>query len=159
MSNNTFILDLYVCLEVKKIMQTKINDDDNFLQSWFDRLPAVSGFLGGITIAIMVVIMQSKDKFAFSWFSNLTGVDYTQILLVSLAAVGSLFVFISLFVMGNQSPKSKTADFLIVLIGVAFFALLALFPLLLLPFSSVAAAILVGIEVAITCVWVKLGGK
>ena len=81
-------------------------------KSYLGSIPAVSGFLGGITVAVMVVIMQDKNKFVYLPFSNLTKVDFSVLLITDLAAISTVFVFATLLSLGTAHVKgTKSKDF------------------------------------------------
>ena len=110
----------------------------------------------------MIVLMQSRDKFDWSWFTqNFYGIDYTQILLLGLGMVGTMFIFASFAaniagasLKRNEVHNRPDVDFVVSTTTIGFLGFLVLFPLLLFPFSNLVAIILIIIEIVTVAAFV-----
>lgn len=111
-----------------------------------------SAFLGGITFAAMVLVMQAKDNFIFLDFTY-----YPDILITSLAGISFLFILSSITLIdvasGLEKTKSKVSTFADNLTLAAWFSILIIIPLIVLPFTLIGAIVLGIIEIVVTVKW------
>lgn len=105
----------------------------------------VTGVLGGITFAAMILIIESKDKFEAQLpilFFN--SIDYPELLIVGTAFVSVLFITATVgqirVAAGEKNAKNLYTRFLGKLSLVGFYALVVgLLPALIFPFSLIGA--------------------
>jgi len=122
----------------------------------------VMGFFSGFAITALVLIMQSPASFHVS-IGPVSSEEYFEALSTAIAAVGSVCIFGVLAAMevatGLAEEESMVdrfgfAGFLIGLLG-----LIAVLPLLLVPFTRMGSAILVGLEVFLLVIYFVSPGK
>ncbi len=106
----------------------------------------VSSFLGGITFAAMILLMQSSDKFSTVPLSSLSPL-YPNGLIIGTAVTSVLFIGSSIGMIKPASGLRKTEKEHPRLAGtmadLGFLGLMVLLPFLALPFSIAGAVILV----------------
>jgi len=114
----------------------------------------VTGFLGGITFAAMILIIESKDKFVFSPPESLMPLiesipmklNYAE-QLINLAAISSVLFIVSTvglirLAAGEKDTKDKYSRFMEYLASAGFIVLIMiLLPALVLPFSLIGAIV------------------
>ena len=98
----------------------------------------VTTFLGGITFAAMILLIQVPNDF-LSRVNNLP--PYYLRVLITGAAMTSIFLIVASVGMIRVAAKEKTADhifsnFMNLFATIGYIGLLTLFPLLLYPFKS-----------------------
>ncbi len=110
----------------------------------------VTSFLGGITFAALILLIQSKNDIAIpAGFPN-----YYLDGLITGTAVSTVFLVISSVGMirtasGERSPDEPFSDAMSIFGSLGFFGIIALLPFLVLPFSIIGA-IIVAMTEAIT---------
>jgi hypothetical protein len=140
----------------------KKDDDPNVIKKKFEphleygNYLQVASFLGGITIAAMIVLMQSQQSFNFEPWSS-TVVYYPEILIGVLGGAATIFLVSLVGIldvsMGYAKPAERHIDFCERLLWVGYVVLIGIIPFLILPFS-VIGAIIIGI-IAIS-LWITM---
>lgn len=102
----------------------------------------LSGFLGGITLSSMVLIMQSKEEFEFEPVSSLF--YYPELLIIGLAAVVILFIISAagLVLVASGERKPLYTQTIQKFMSAGLYAVCGFVPLILLPFSLVGAIVI-----------------
>jgi len=111
----------------------------------------VTGFLGGITIASMVLIMQIHKE-----------IEYSEWLIPGTAIVGTFLIISTIgmiHVASNEKAGEQFAKLMQKFASIGFFGLMTLLPFIVFPFSQVGAIVLVIIEVIVMILFVSKRGK
>lgn len=112
----------------------------------------VTGFLGGITIASMVLIMQIHDE-----------IEYSEWLIPGIAIVGVFFIIATIgmiHVASNEKESGKQFAKLMQRIAtLGFFSMMVVLPFMVFPFSGIGAIVLGIIEGVIMILFVSKKGK
>jgi len=122
----------------------------------------VMGFFSGFAITGLVLIMQSPAAFHVA-VGPISGEEYFEALTTAIAVVGSVCIFGVLAAMevatglAEEGSAIDKFGFGCFLIGV--FGLVCVLPLLLVPFTRIGSAILVGLEIALLIVYFVSPGK
>jgi hypothetical protein len=121
---------------------------DNDKKSYYEQALTVTSFLGGITIAALVLIMEEKDKFLLGDTSQTA--EYQQVLITGFALTSALFIFASIKLIsaaasGNVGNWARR--FLFVSENGGLTGLLLLLPLMTYSFSPDGAIVLAIVEV------------
>jgi hypothetical protein len=123
--------------------------ENNKIRKQFELLLNLSGFLGGLTFAAMVFVMQAQENFIFQNLSY-----YPDILITSLAGISFTLIFSSLIqvdaVTGLESPKSKLSQLSMDMALLAWFSVLVIIRFIVLPFSLIGGVILGILEIGVT---------
>jgi len=112
----------------------------------------VTGFLGGITFATMVLIMQITEDLPLKEF------------LITGTAIVSIFFIVSTIGMVHVAFNPKKAGenfakFTQNLATIGFFGIMVILPFLVYPFTNIGAYVLVVVEVGIIIAYVTKRGK
>lgn len=120
---------------------------DKIFDKIFEHSISVDAFLGGITFAAMVVIMQSNNSWALS---ETLPVYYPELLIGVLGAISFFFIISTIGNLGllaeGRKISSKFERSIAYFENIGFFALCGFIPALMLPFSLVGAITLAVIE-------------
>lgn len=113
---------------------------------------SVTGFLGGITFASMILLMQIQDQFEYGeWL--ITGTAIVSVFFI-ISTVGMVHIA------SNQKEAGKKFTYLMQnMANFGFFGLMALLPFILFPFSHGGAIILAVIETIVIVLFVSKKGK
>lgn len=104
---------------------------------------SVTGFLGGITFAAMVLIIESQDKYNY----NIPyGIPYPQLLITGTAIISIFFIISTVgairIASGEKKPKDSFSRFNTMVADAGLYGLIiALLPGLILPFSFYGAVV------------------
>jgi hypothetical protein len=116
----------------------------------------VMGLFSGFTITALVVIMQSPSSFHVA-VGPLSGEEYFEALITAIAIVGSVCIFgvlAAMEVAGGLAEEGSTVDkfgFICFLVGLVGFV--GVLPLLLVPYTRIGSAIIVGPELALLAIY------
>jgi hypothetical protein len=108
----------------------------------------VASFLGGITVAALVLIMEEKDKFVLGDPAQAN--VYQQLLITGFALTSALFIFASIKLIAAAATGQvgdSSRKFLVVAENGGFIGLLILLPLMTSSFSLIGAIVLAAVEV------------
>jgi len=116
----------------------------------------VTGFLGGITFAAMILLMQSKKDIPIP--SNFP--SFYLEALITATAISSVFFIISSVGMirvasGEKSEDETFSKAMSVFAGLGFFGLMALLPFMILPFLWEGSLIVAGVEAVTLGIFLK----
>jgi len=116
----------------------------------------VMGFFSGFAFTALVLIMQSPTAFRVA-VGPLSGEEYFEALTTAIAVVGSVCIFGVLAAMevaaGLAEAASSVDKFGFACFLVGLFGLVCVLPLLLIPFTRIGAAILVGLEIVLLVIY------
>jgi len=121
-----------------------MSDDKTF----FSNAVGVTGFLGGITFATMVLLIQSDTKIPNHEFM-IPGTAIISVLFI-IATVGNMHVT---YDSQNKNKKLKNSMGLFAEMG--FFGLMIIIPSLVYPFSMYGAVVVVILEVIVIFIFLK----
>ncbi len=116
----------------------------------------VMGFFSGFALTALVVIMQSPASFHVA-VGPLSGEEYFEALSTAIAIVGSVCIFgvlAAMEVAGGLAEEGSVVDkfgYTCFLIGL--FGFVGVLPLLLVPFTRIGSAILVGLEITLLIIY------
>ena len=114
----------------------------------------LSGFLGGLTLSSLVLIMQTKEAFEFTPVSAYF--YYPELLIDGLAVIIVFFIMAAVGLVkvasGGTNQNSKFTKIAENCLSVGFYGLCGFIPLLLLPFSIVGS-IGVSILIIMCIIW------
>ena len=119
--------------------------------SYFHQLITVSAFLGGIAFMVLVQVLQTNSGYEAAFGGEVLGKFLFALLIVLMAGVSVVFVFVCLIalpVAGNRMPEAEGRlahrGFSVAVLG-----FLAMIPLLLWPYSRLAFATILALEVVL----------
>jgi hypothetical protein len=114
----------------------------------FGPILGLNTFLGGITFAGMIVIMQARSAFENQLVSSI-GISFPDVLIAATGGVSSLFIlaaFVSTTIASGGENSKKQRDLAIHLTTASTFGILVLFPLLIVTFTQIGAMIIAIVE-------------
>lgn len=117
-------------------------------KSYYEHALTVTSFLGGITIAALVLIMEEKDKFLLGDPSQTA--EYQQALITGFALTSALFIFASIKLISAAATGHVgewAGRFLFVAENGGLTGLLILLPLMTYSFSTDGAIVLAIVEI------------
>jgi len=126
------------------------------VETFYGNTLFVTTFLGGITFAVMILLIQSPSNI-ISHSAHLP--SYYLKLLITGAAMTSVFLIVASVGMIRVAAGEKTVDhifskFMNLFATIGYFGLLALLPLLLYPFSHVGAVALFLTELVLGIIFI-----
>lgn len=111
------------------------NDNDAFHTNF----SSFTAFLGGITFTVLVLLIQSKEKFLYSdWLIPIAAITGFLLILATLGRV---------VIVGNAKRGENFDKVLAVFALIGFFGLALMIPFFILPFNLVATIAVVIIEI------------
>jgi len=130
------------------VKSKKEKKDDSRDVKQFELALNTSAFLGGLTFAAMVFVMQAKEDFIF-----LNIYYYPDILITCLAAISFTFILSSIghldVASGFDSAETTGSQLGLNMTLAAWIAVMAVIPFLLLPFTWIGAAVVGILELVV----------
>lgn len=136
------------------------SDNNNTLRRDQQALPT-AGFLGGISFTALVLVLQAQAEFTPSAW-GIWGTVYFGILVSIIGSASAFFIFASVVMTGVAAGELKgivllkRGDFAGLCFVYGFLGILCSVPLLLLPVSWVATAIVGALEASLFRVFQRL---
>jgi len=117
----------------------------------------VTSFLGGITFAAMILLMQSSEKFTVDHQPTfLLQLMYPDGLILGTAIISVLFIAASIGLIrpasGVGHTEKERLHLMELLASLGFIGIMILLPLLIYPFSPYAAIIIAAVDFAISAI-------
>lgn len=114
----------------------------------------VQGFLAGITITILVLVIQIKDVFIFN------GESYYEILIPGIAITSVFFIICTYglvnIALGLKKPGTAYARYMDRLVLSGYYGIMIIIPALVLPFTLVGAVVVGAVEIILSIMLTRL---